>query len=175
MDDQLEPGSEIVRLLRQWGDGPGHGDACEIEALRQYDIETLTEAIAAIFTSGNAQIRLYALDALPYIVPQDVIIELLLPCLHDERAFIRWKSCKMLQRYPDPRAAIPLMELLRTEKNPDTRVLAADVLGKIGDAQAISVLSNSVKNDKGKDFEGRTVATTARGAITEIKARTKIT
>jgi hypothetical protein len=173
MDTHLEPNSEIVRLLRQWGDGAKQGDACEIEALRQYDVETLKGAMSTIFISGNAQIRIYAIDAMSHIVPPNVMIELLLPCLHDDRTFIRWKSCKMFQHYPDPLAMIPLMELLQKEKNPDTRVIAAEVLGKIGNEQAISILLNAVKNDKGKDFEGRTVATTARLAIAEIKARRK--
>ena len=175
MDNQLESNSKIVRLLRQWGEGLEQSDACEIETLRQYDVETLKGALSFIFCSGNAQIRIYAIDAMPSIVPRDVMIELLLPRLHDERVIIRWKSCKMFQRYPDPRVRIPLMELLQKEKNPDTRVIAAEILGKIGDEQAISVLSNAVKNDKGKDFEGRTVTTTARAAIAEIKVRSKST
>jgi len=175
MDHHPEPNSEVVRLLRQWGDGPECDDACEIEVLRQYDVETLKGALSLIFCSGNAQIRIYAIDSMPHIIPREVMIELLLPCLHDERTFIRWKSCKMFQRYPDPQAMVPLMELLQEEKNPDTRVIAADILGKIGDEQAISVLSKAVKTDKGKDFKGRTVATTARTAIAEIKARLRST
>lgn len=173
MDNHLESYLEIVSLLRQWGEGPACVDACEIDALRQFDVETLKGAISSIFISGNAQIRIYAIDALPYIVPREVMVELLLPRLHDERAVIRWLSCKMFQRYPDPQAMIPLMEVLQMEKNPDTRVIAAEVLGEIGDKQAIPVLSNAVKSDKGKDFEGRTVAATARVAIAEIKERSK--
>lgn len=175
MNNQLEPNSEIVRLLRQWGEGQGQSDACEIEALRQYDVEILKGALSLIFHSGNAQIRIYTIDAMPHIIPQDIMIEWLLSCLYDNRTFIRWKSCKMFQRYPDPRAKTPLQELLQKEKNPDTRVIAAEVLGKIGDKQAILVPSNVAKNDKGKNFEGRTVATTARAAIAEIRARSKTT
>ena len=175
MDKHLEPNSEVVRLLRQWGDGPENGNSHAIAALRQYDEETLKKAIVSIFSSGNAQIRIYAIEAMPYIVSREMMIELLIPCLHDDRVVIRWKSCKMFQRYADPRATIPLMEVLRKEKNPDIRVAAADALGKIGNTQAISALTDAIKNDKGKDFEGRTVATMARGAIAAIKERMKST
>lgn len=174
MDIHLETDLEILRLLRQWGEGPKCADACEIEALRRFDVDALKRAISTIFVSGNAQIRIHAIDVLPYIVPQDVMIELLLPRLHDERAVIRWMSCKMFQRYPNPQAMIPLMDVVQEEKNPDTRVVAVKILGKIGDEQAISVLSIVVKNDKGKNFEGQSVAASARKAIAEIRRRIRV-
>jgi HEAT repeat protein len=174
MANQIQANSEIMKLLRQWGDGTESGDAYEILAIRKYDVETLRAALSSIFLSGNTQIRIYAIDAMPYILPREGIIQLLIPCLQDERVAIRWKSCQMLQRYPDRRATIPLMEVLRKEKNPDIRVVAADALGRIGNAEATTVLTDALKNDKGRDFEGRTVAKTARLAIAAIKERMKL-
>ena len=175
MQSLLHAYSEIVRLLQQWGEGQEGADASELVALRRYDVETLKKAISSIFTSGNAQLRIYAIEAIPYLVPRELMIELLIPCLHDERVVVRWKSCKMLQQHPAPRATMPLMELLRKEKNPDIRVVAADALGKIGNTQAISVLTDAIKNDKGKDFGGKSVAKIARVSIAAIKERMKST
>jgi len=173
MDTHLDPYTEILELLRQWDVEKDIGDSHEIAALRQYDVETLRKAISSIFTSGNAQIRINVIEAMPYLVPREMMIELLISCLHDNHVVIRWKSCQMLQQHPDPRATMPLMELLRTEKNADIRVTAVDALGKIGNARAISALTDAIKNDKGKDFGGRSVAKTARGAIAAIKERMK--
>lgn len=171
MNDHLALYADILLLLQQWNEGLQQPEAPQILLLRQYDVAEISRAISAILTFAEAETRLIAVEVLPHIVPRDVMIDLLLFALADERSSIRWSVCKLFERYPDPRVVFPIMDVLQNDDNSHIRVVAADVLCEIGDARAIPALSHAVEHDTGKNFDGRTVAQAAREAIAAIQTR----
>ena len=173
MDSHLYPYQEIVKLLKKWEKDLEQENAPELLALRQYDVKTVCETVSAIFTLAEADLRLTALDALPYIVPREEMTGLLLSCLSDPRSSVRWTACKLFQRYPDPQITPSLIHLLETDDNPTVRFMAADLLCEFGDERALPALLNAADNDPGKDYEGRAVADAAREAIVSIHERMK--
>jgi hypothetical protein len=78
-------------------------DAPELLAIRQYDQRIICDAVAAIYAYADAEIKLVAIEALPYIVPPNEIYELLLPCLFDDRSSVRWTAGRLFRKYPDQR------------------------------------------------------------------------
>jgi hypothetical protein len=168
MDSHLYPYRDIVKLLQKWEKGLEKENAPEIQELRQY-----CDALSAIFMSADMDLRLTALDALPYIVPRQEMTGLLIGCLSDPRSSVRWTACKIFQRYPDPQIIPTLIYLLEQDDNPTVRFMAADLLCEFGDERALASLSFAVENDSGKDYEGRAVADAAREAIASIRERMK--
>jgi HEAT repeat protein len=173
MDSHLYPYREIVRLLQKWEKDLEQENAPELHALCQYDVKTLCESVSAIFRFAEPDLRLTALDALPYIVPREEMTGLLLRCLSDPRSSVRWSACKLFQRYPDPQIIPSLIHMLETDENPTVRFMAADLLCEFGDERALPALLNAAENDTGKDYEGRAVADASREAIASIQERMK--
>jgi hypothetical protein len=173
MDSHLYPYREIVKLLQKWEKDLEQENAPELLALRQYDVKTICQTVSAIFTFAEADLRLTALDALPYIVLREEMTRLLLSCLSDPRSSVRWSACKLFQRYPDPQITPHLVHILETDENPTVRFMAADLLCEFGDERAIPTLLNAAEHDPGKDYEGRAVADAAREAIASIQERMK--
>jgi HEAT repeat protein len=173
MDSHLYPYREIVKLLQQWERGLEQENAPELSQLCQYEVKTLCEAISAILMIAETDLRLTALDALPYIVPREMMTDLLVGCLSDPRSSVRWTACKLFQHYPDPQIIPNLIYLLGQDDNPTVRFMAADLLCEFGDESALPALANAVDNDPGKDYEGRAVADAAREAIASIQERMK--
>ncbi len=175
MDSHLYPYREIVKLLQKWEKDLEQENAPELLELRQYDLKTICETVSAIFMFAEAELRLTALDALPYIVPREEMTGLLLSCLSDPRSSVRWSACKLFQRYPDPQITPTLIHMLETDENPTVRFMAADLLCEFGDERALDALLNAAENDPGKDYDGRPVADAAREAIASIQERMKAT
>ena len=173
MDSQLYSYRDIINLLQKWEKGLEQEQAPEILALRHYDLQTICEAISAIFAFAEADLRLTAIDALPHIVPRQMITGLMIPCLSDPRSSVRWTACKLFQRYPDPQVIPYLIDMLQMDDNPTVRFTAADLLCEFGDERAIAALSEAAETDTGRDYEGRTVAEAAREAIASIRERAK--
>lgn len=175
MDSQLYPYRDIIRLLQKWENGLELEQAPELPALRQYELQTLCDAISTIFAFADADLRLTAIDALPYLVPREIMTGLLVPCLADPRSSVRWTACKVFQRYPDPQIVPHLIEMLQRDENPTVRFMAADLLCEFGDERALPALTQAAETDTGQDYEGRTVADAAREAIASIQERTEAT
>ena len=173
MDDHLAPYADILMLLRQWNEGLQQREAPQIHLLRQYEVTEIVEAMSAILVFAEAEMRLTAMEALPYIVPLEAMVDLLVPCLSDARSSIRWSICKLFGQYPDPRATLSMIEVLQSDENPHVRVVAADALCEIGDARALPALLHAAEHDREKNYEGRTVAQAASEAIASIKERMK--
>ena len=173
MDSHLYPYRDIVKLLQKWEKGLERENAPEIQKLRQFEVKTLCDALSDIFAYAETDLRLTALDALPFIVPAQEMTGLLIGCLSDPRSSVRWTACKIFQRCPDPEAIPNLIHLLEQDENPTVRFMAAELLCEFGDERALAALSNVVENDSGKDYEGRTVAEAAREAINSIQERMK--
>jgi HEAT repeat protein len=144
----------------------------EISALREYDVQYITGAMLAILAHVESDARTYVIDALTYLVPRDVMIDLLLPCLSDPSPEIRWSVCEAINGNPDPRVVLSLVKVLQDDDDPDVRVVAVEALSSVGDERALPALAYAEKHDKGKDYEDRTVANAAREAIAAIRKRT---
>ena len=118
-------------LLRQWENNLQPQEAPQIKRLREYDETVLAEAMSAILVHAEDDIRLKAIDILPEIFSQDLLIDLLLPCLSDPRSGIRWTICKLFQRYHDLRVIPAVIDVLRNDENPHVRVVAVDDDGQV--------------------------------------------
>jgi HEAT repeat protein len=173
MDSHLYPYLEIVKLLQKWEKGLEQENAPELLAIRQYDVTIVCEALSAIFRFGEVDLRLTALDALPFIVPREQMTSLLVSCLSDPRSSVRWTACKLFQRFPDPQIIPALIGLLEQDDNPTVRFMAADLLCEFGDDRALPALFHAIENDPGKDYEGRSIADAAREAVVSIQERMK--
>jgi hypothetical protein len=173
MNYHLEPYTDIVNLLRRWGDGFKDENAPEILALRQYNIEQITKAMTAILAFAEEDVRFHAVDAIPYLVCGEVVIDLLLPYLNDPNRILRWVLCELFHGFPDARVVLPLAKLLEADIDPNVRVVAAEALFAVGDERAIPALVHAAEHDDGKDFEDRTVSYAARQALLAIEKRTK--
>jgi HEAT repeat protein len=173
MDSPLYPYREIVELLQKWERGLEQENAPELQKLRQNDVKTISEAMRAILMFAEADLRLTALDALPYLIPPEEMTGLLIGCLADPRSSVRWTACKLFQRYPDPQIIPTLIHMLEQDDNPTVRYMAADLLCEFGDEQALPALLHVIENDTGRDYEGRPVAEAARDAIASIQERMK--
>jgi HEAT repeat protein len=173
MNFHLEPYTDIVNLLRRWGDGFKDENAPEILALRQYNVEQITKAMSAILAFADEDLRFHAVDAIPYLVSDEVVTDLLLPYLTDPNPILRWVLCELFHGVPDARVVLPLAKLLEDDVDPDVRVVAAEALFAVGDERAMPALVYAAEHDDGKDFEDRTVSYAARQAILAIEKRTK--
>ena len=173
MNQELELHADIIDLLISWGNSFKTETTPEIFALRQYDIEKIINAMSVILAFGDAKVRFHAVDAIPYLVPNDVVINLLLPYLNDPIPELRWTLCELFHSYRDSRVVLPLAELLQNDIDPDVRVVAAEALFAVGDERAIPALTYATEHDTGKDYEDRTVADAARNAIVAIENRIK--
>jgi hypothetical protein len=173
MDSHLYPYRDIIKLIQKWEKGFEMENAPEILELRRCDEKTICEALSAIFMFAETDLRLTALDALPYIVPRQEMTRLLIGCLSDPRSSVRWTACKVFQRYPDPQIIPTLIHLLELDENPTVRFMAADLLCEFGDERALPALLHAAESDPGEDYEGRTVAEAAREAAASIRERVK--
>jgi HEAT repeat protein len=173
MANNLTPYADTLALLQGWRGEQKQRDAPELLALRQLDHDQLVAAMAAILAQAETEVRFSAMDALPHLVPDTVLIDLLLPYLVDPSAALRWTLCELFHGYPDPRVVLPLVQVLREDTDPNVRLVAAEALYAVGDERAIPALVYAAKHDKGKDYEDRSIAHAARDAITAIQQRVK--
>ena len=94
--------------------------------------------------------------------------DLLVPLLKKPRSGLRWWICGLLMTSGDRRAVTALIEVLQTDEDPGVRLVATNGLGEFRDPAALPALRQAAENDKGEDWEGRTVADAARDAIERI-------
>lgn len=89
------------------------------------------------------------------------------------RAPVDWKTaiCDELAAFHDPRAVKMLCSVLLTASNPNVRYAAAEALAINGDGSAIDALTYIAQHDRGKDFEGFSVADAARDALQQVRSR----
>jgi HEAT repeat protein len=99
---------------------------------------------------------------------------LILPLMRHSKDTVRWCACRLFAGYgrsydrtnEDVRRAIE--NVLLTDSADDVRLMAAEALGSISHPAAVTALQHAADNDKGADWEGRTVADAARKAIERI-------
>ncbi|MBK9926093.1 MAG: HEAT repeat domain-containing protein [Anaerolineales bacterium] len=178
MNTHLTPYADIIEALCQWAeshnaDSLKYENLPEILTLSKHDVSQISKVMSAILSFAETDIRLYVINALPHLVPSDVMIDLLLPYLSDSSSGIRWTLCELFHGYPDSRVVLPLVKVLQNDADPNVRLVAAEALYAVGDERAIPALAYAEKYDKGKDYEDRTIANAAHEAIAAIKKRMK--
>jgi len=73
--------------------------------------------------------------------------------------------------FDDSRVIPALCQVLASDKDSDVRFIAAQSLGKVGDASAIPALEYAADHDIGTDYEGRPISDEAGKAIELIRTR----
>lgn len=99
---------------------------------------------------------------------------LILPLLKHDSGTVRSCACWLFAGYgrsfdrENGEVTKGLQNVLLTDPAEDVRLKAAYALESIGDPAALPALQHAAENDKGADWEGRTVADAARKAIERI-------
>jgi HEAT repeat protein len=173
VNEQLLPYADIIALLQQWSANHKQRHAPELIALQQIDQARLATALRLILADAEKGIQFSVVDALPSILPVSIMTGLLVPYLRDPHSDLRWTLCELFHAYPDPRAVLPLAQVLLEDTDPDVRCVAAEALSAVGDERAIPALCYASTHDTGKDYEDRSIADAAREALTAIQQRHK--
>jgi hypothetical protein len=171
MNEKLVQYADVVSLLHQWRAHQKKRDVAEFVALQQCDQARLVTAMRTMLAYAELELRFAVADALPFVLPDDMVVDLLIPYLTDPSPEFRWTLCEILHGYPDPRVVLPLTQVLLEDREPDVRLIAAEALHAVGDARAIPALSHAARHDHGKDYEDRAIARAARDAIAAIQRR----
>jgi GNAT superfamily N-acetyltransferase len=93
-------------------------------------------------------------------------------CLCDDVDF-RCAGCSFLAELDCPEALPRLLRCLREDPSDWVRYSAVDALERCGDMSAIPALKQTVKTDRGTDYEGRLIGDAAREAIRRITRRNR--
>ncbi len=88
----------------------------------------------------------------------------LINVLDDENVGIRSSAAQLLGDRKVEAAVDPLINMVKTEKNPSARIVAAVALFKIGDRKAIPVLKKLAQRDN-----NRTVRRVASGLVNKFE------
>lgn len=139
--------------------------------LSKIDRNQLLEALSQIISKESFELRHKATEVAVRVDPQRGMM-LIIPLLNDEDGNIRWLVAGLLGSFGNERAIEPLVQCLENDPDADIRQIAAFSLGKIGDLGVVPHLEKML-DDKGGDYEGRTVMAAAKEAIERIQARNK--
>lgn len=149
-----------------------------ITQLRSLDPVTTKEQLRALLTETNPDLVCDAADVMMMIDSKQGV-EFILPLSNHPSGTVRWCFCTLLHDYvtaydsSDKRIAKLLLELLLRDPEDNVRLVSAKALGRIADPSSLSALQHAADNDKGADWEGRTVADAARRAIERITSPPK--
>lgn len=140
-----------------------------VSHLSRIDRNQLFETLSQIISNESSELRHKATEVAVRVDPQRGMM-LIIPLLNDEDRNIRWLVAGLLGSFGNERAIEPLVQCLENDPDADIRQIAAFSLGKIGNLGVVPHLEKML-DDKGEDYEGRTVMAAAREAIERIQAR----
>ncbi len=143
-----------------------------IGELEQLERPLALEMLQSLLLDPDGNVRADAALGLLLIDP-GVGVAMVLPLLADPEVFVRWYVCGLFHDFGDQRAAEQLTKVILADPDPGVRHTACYALEEIGDSQALPALRWVQENDKGEDYEGRTVAMEAALAIESILDRKK--
>jgi HEAT repeat protein len=165
----VESLQEIIARL----DGPGFRDDADreraIAELRRLRPAPLRDALAKLPSADDLELRCQAAVA---AVLTDVpgALELILPLLEDASSTVRWHACGLLHDHGDERAVAALVRRLKSDVDPQVRVIAADALGRIGSPTAVPALKEVAARDHGVDRLGFRASDAAQAALAAIES-----
>lgn len=137
-----------------------------------------SRAAAAALNDVSPTVRAAAAHAI-LSLPNHEAATLLLPLLKDKSEFVRREVAFALGATRHPSALADLIDLLNRDKKPSVRAAAAIALGEIGDAAAVSALTQIIagggsKKQKSKGDEEEFVVRSAVRSLGQIGSRTAV-
>ncbi|KAB2902998.1 MAG: HEAT repeat domain-containing protein [Anaerolineae bacterium] len=161
--------SEVENLIQRLSVNQTISSEAALEELLSVDRQQLIYVLTKLLASDDIELRMWELSCF-VIIKLDLAlgIRLLLPFLSSTNIDKRWYVTGLLGRYGNNEVVEPLINLLEHEPIPEVRNLAAFSLGKLGDKRALKILQFIKEHDDSKDYEGRSIADTARQAIESI-------
>ena len=144
-----------------------------IRELGLMDRQSVLDVLGALVAQDpNPEIRGNASTCLLKLAGPSAL-QLVLPLLDHPDQSLRWHVCGLLHDFGDKTVVPYLTNVLLEDPEPGVRIVAAWALEKHGNLSALPALQHAAENDKGADWEGRTVADAARQAIERITTPSK--
>lgn len=172
MTDKLNSSSmeeKLIELLMNLTDGPYLESYPEkINIFRNFPKEATTRALENLLTSKVPILRSRAGEVLLQIDTERSMSPVL-NLLYDENTDVQYNISYWFMNFPHPSALEQLIEVLQTHPDPSIRANIAVALGSIGDRKAVQVLEQVAKRDNELDFQGESIASIAKKAISQIK------
>ena len=167
MNDEIQPD-----ILRDWlpalcGASDDPNRAKMIEKMHSIGLSRLRSALQELLRDPDSEMRCYAELAVFHVAPQEGLF-LLLPLLDDPEVVVRWHTCGLLHDIGDKRAVQPLIQIMKTDPDPQVRNTAAYALGGVGDPSAIPALIETLDNDHEWDELGYSASSCAATALDDI-------
>ncbi len=145
----------IVKRILYKGTHDAEVSEDEAALLNSLPAEEVIPILQRVFYQERDVIQSRAFTAIMSIQAFDKV-KFLLDLINLSSPSWRAAYCEELSRFHDARAITQLCEMLEDDSDPDLRYVAAESLGKMGDATAVEALEYAQKHDKGKnmtDFE----------------------
>ncbi len=136
--------------------------------IRNLRSEIASEAAIPALKDPEPIVRATAAPSVIFL-PQPEAVAVLAPLLNDRDAFVRKEAAYALGKVESPDAAGPLLELLRREKDLETKAAVVGALGQSGNTIAVEPLIAILKKkpDKDEEFLRRSAARSI-GQIAQI-------
>ena len=168
MDDEIRP-NELRDWLTQLYGSPSNPGQCDhvIAKLRSIGSGRLFPALKGFLSDPDSEFRCLAASAVFHVDPL-AGVDLLLPLLDDPEIVVRWHTCGLMHDIGDKRAVQPLIQIMKTDTDPQVRNTAAYALGGIGDPIAIPALIETLDNDHEFDELGHSASSCAATSLDEI-------
>jgi GNAT superfamily N-acetyltransferase len=144
------------------------GDKEEImDFFLQVDSAYATQCLDELVNDPDPQIKSNAVELLVFrLGPKS--LPWIEKCLNDDDVDFRCAGCGFLAELDCPEAVPRLLRCLQEDPSDQVRYAAVEALESHADMSAIPALRQTVKNDRGTDFEGRPIRDRAREAIRQI-------
>ena len=144
----------------------------ELTLLKGMPAEKVIPYLKILFSQEkNATIRSKTFGAL-LALPKHDRVQYLLDIFEESSLDWQIAICEELGRLsPDSRSIVKLCSIASSAPDPDLRFAAVESLGNIGDHMAIPTLEHVSHHDKGKDYEGFSIAKEAHIAQEKIQTR----
>ena len=137
-----------------------------LENLREVGIRKARLLLSEFLTDSDGEYRCEA--ALLTLLLGSDGIPLVLPLLRDPEQFVRWHVSGHLGDLGDDTAIDPLIEVLKSDSDPQVRGQAVSALGRRRSARAIPSLLAALEKDKEVDALGFTPSFLAAQALDDI-------
>lgn len=168
MNEEIQPSEVRDWLARLRGPGFNQNRRDETVAkMRKLGAERLFPYLRDILNDPDAEFRCLASLGIVYTDPK-AGMDLLLPLLDDPDVVVRWHTCGLMHDIGDQRAVEPLIQRMKTDRDPQVRNTAAYALGGVGDPSAIPALIETLDNDHEFDELGHSASSCAATSLDDI-------
>lgn len=141
--------------------------------LRALDRLQVIKGLRSRLSHEVSEVRCMAAEALMKVCGSEGL-QFILRLLADQDSTVRWCAAGISHDFSDVRAVPDLIRVVTGDPEADVRLVAAQALGRIGDATALGALRTVAEHDLGEDYEGRKVAAAAAEAIEQIQSLKRV-